>query len=163
MAAYFPAQTLVYCVCCLSGFVWVGLHWDIRLKTARKSILLVTHSWINHSLWLWPINRQRGAGAPGWTLGEQLGETANWIIVYHQSSRSLHILSGISPSISVNLSQWLNTNQRHACAFHEPGEEVRLAGVSQTPNAEKNNSCIDSETNVRLSPDSSCSADAQRR
>lgn len=75
IAAYFPAQTLMYCVCRLSGFVWVGIHGDIRLKTARKSILLVTHSWINHSLWLWPINRQRGAEAPGWTLGEQLGET----------------------------------------------------------------------------------------
>ncbi len=44
-------QCTVWAVC-LDLFVWlgIGVHWDLRLKPARKSIHLVNHSWINHSL-----------------------------------------------------------------------------------------------------------------
>lgn len=63
-----------YCTVCLD-LLGLKVHRDRRLKTARKSIHLVNHSWINRSLWLWPINRRQGAETPGWPLGEPLGET----------------------------------------------------------------------------------------
>lgn len=56
----------------LDLFVWlgVGVHWDPRLKTARKSIHLVDHSWINHRLRLRPINSCSAARCRSWTFGE---------------------------------------------------------------------------------------------
>lgn len=50
-------QFTIWTVCQgLSVCLGARVLWDLRIKPVRKSIHLVNHSWINHSLWQWSID-----------------------------------------------------------------------------------------------------------